>query len=37
MITGEYSRLKREANTIPTQAYAVASMAFLTLLLACFA
>jgi len=37
MITGEYSKEKREANTVPIQAYAVASMAFLTLLLACFA
>jgi len=37
MITGEYSKEKRIADTIPTQAYSVASMAFLTLLLACFA
>ncbi len=36
MITGEYSRLKREANTIPVQAYAVAFVAFLTIILACF-
>jgi hypothetical protein len=37
MITGEYSKEKHEANITPCLAYCVASMAFLTLLLACFA
>lgn len=36
MITGEYSKEKQEANTIPASAYLIATVAVLCVLLANF-